>query len=198
MQQGKAQMKAEQVALLVLAGGRSQRFGRADKLMADLNGLPLGLHLPQRLASRPWAARLAVASGDLTASLSQLGFTLVAPEPAGGMGDNIARGIKALPAVDGVLICLADMPFVTMQHIDNLLLAVTATHTIAVSEHEGQPSPPVLFEQSYFKSLAALSGDTGARDVLMAHRSAVVRVPAAAETLIDIDTPDHLRKASGQ
>ena len=41
---------AEHVAAVLLAAGESRRFGAANKLLADLRGQPLVLHIAARLA----------------------------------------------------------------------------------------------------------------------------------------------------
>ena len=73
---------AEEVVLVLLAAGRSERFGPADKLAADLLGRPLGLHIVSTLAAVPFRARLAVRTGhDWSATLSKLD-SILSPEPA--------------------------------------------------------------------------------------------------------------------
>jgi molybdenum cofactor cytidylyltransferase len=188
-------MKAEDVALIVLAGGRSVRFGAEDKLQAMLHGRPLGLHTAFQLAPMAWAYKLAVSSGNLTSPLRKLGFDIVDPLVDGGLGDNIAKGIRTLKKPHAVLVCLADMPFVTQAHVEGLLDAMSSERSIAASEGEGAISPPVLFGKAYFDALQALTGDAGARDVILANKSVLVRVPTPWTTLIDVDTPAMLAEA---
>ena len=56
------------VAAILLAAGRSRRFGAADKLAVDLDGLPLGLHAARTLADVPLAARILVTADPMRAS----------------------------------------------------------------------------------------------------------------------------------
>jgi molybdenum cofactor cytidylyltransferase len=189
-------MKAEDVALLVLAAGRSARFGSEDKLLADLHGRPLGLHTPQRLAQMNWASKVAVTSGDLISPLRKLGFDIVEPVVDGGLGDNISKVVCGLNGPRAVLVCLADMPFVTQAHVEGLLAAVSSNYSIAASEAQGEITPPVLFAEAYFEDLRALTGDAGARDVIVANKSAVLHVPASRLSLLDVDTLTILAEAN--
>jgi molybdenum cofactor cytidylyltransferase len=189
-------MEGNKVALLLMAGGRSERFGASDKLMADLGGRPLGVHSAKRLSDMGWAQKLAVAHDPIASPLSDIGFQILPPHsgPA-GLGDNIALGANALTGVDAVLILLADMPFITAPHVNTLLsLGGTAT-TIVASENQGVFSPPILFPALYFDALRRLSNDEGARTLLKANWQNVVLAPAHEDILLDCDTPEAFEKA---
>ena len=56
-------MEAEQVAIIVLAAGHARRFG-SDKLMADLEGAPMGVRAARNLVGIPAAAHFAVCQPD--------------------------------------------------------------------------------------------------------------------------------------
>src|SRR3546814_19301678 len=56
-------IKAENTVLPLLAAGRSQRFGDADKLEQDYLGHPLAFHLVTALDGVPFRKRVAIVSG---------------------------------------------------------------------------------------------------------------------------------------
>src|SRR3546814_4714254 len=56
-------IKAENTVLLLLAAGRSQRFGDADKLEQDYLGHPLAFHVVTALEGVPFRKRVAIVSG---------------------------------------------------------------------------------------------------------------------------------------
>lgn len=189
-------MTPDRLALIVLAAGRSSRFGTNDKLMADLGGRPVGLHTPERLMRFDWAQRLTVAQGVISGHLESIGFTCLPPEmPEAGMGDNLALAARNLAEVDAALIVLADMPFVSEAHIASLLKAASGPSAMVASEAEGRWSPPVLFGRDHFGALCALSGDDGARALLKSQPDRVISVPVSPEALFDIDTPEALDEA---
>ncbi len=49
------------------------------------------------------------------------------------MGDNIAKGVEALIDSRPVLICLADMPFVSISHVGDVLAAANSVHSVVAS-----------------------------------------------------------------
>lgn len=184
-------MKTERIALLLMAGGRSERFGVPDKLTADLGGLALGLHTAKRLSAMSWGQKIAVVQGSLVQPLSGLGFDILEPVIGGsGLGDNLAVGARALGDVDAVLIQLADMPFVTCDHVERLISALSDGKTVVMSGWQGKLSPPAVLLATQFKALQTLSGDEGARRIIMADRQALAVVEADETMLLDCDTPE--------
>jgi molybdenum cofactor cytidylyltransferase len=188
-------MTPEQLGLLILAGGRSVRFGDSDKLLADVNGMPLGLRTAERLVDLPWASRTAVTSGPLGEPLSKLGFQVVPAVENGGMGDNLASGVRSLPAVEAVLILLADMPFVSAAHINRLVAAATSSACIVASKSKSEVMPPVIFGKNHFEDLVQLSGESGARKIINDKRVQAIFIEVAPEELVDIDTREALASA---
>lgn len=183
---------AERTALILLAAGRSTRFGAADKLLQDLDGRPVGLHAAATLAAMPFAHRLAVTDGRLP-GLAALGFRmLVNPAPEKGMAGSLRLGIAAAGAAgaQAVLVALADMPRVTAAHVRRLLDAADGPDALVVSSDGRDPMPPALFGRDRFAALLALDGDHGARDLIRAG----VQVAAAPGELADIDTPADLER----
>jgi len=85
---------------------------------------------------------------------------------------------------------LCDQPFVTAAVINNLVAAFRSNGTgIVASEYGGTVGVPALFGREYFAALAALNGAAGAKQIIAAHSSDVVRVPFPKGTT-DIDTPE--------
>lgn len=189
-------MNSTDMALILLAAGNSRRFGDADKLMTDLGGKPLGLHMAQRVSEMRWRQKLAVvASDELRDGLMALGFVVVAPALDAGMGDNLALAARQVDSAAGVLVCLADMPFVPLTHIEALLRALGDGITIAVSAAGETKGPPVAFSADHIAALRVLSGDEGARRILISAAVQTVTIDAASNVLFDIDTPVDMQQA---
>jgi molybdenum cofactor cytidylyltransferase len=182
----------ERTVLVLLAAGRSVRYGAANKLDAEFLGHPLGLHVVTALEGVPFLARVAVVD-DCTLDFASRGYTVIPnPTAATGMAGSVTLGVahaKALDA-DAVLIALADMPRVTATHVYRLLEAAHGPDAVVASSDGVSPKPPALFGQSRFDFLLTLDGDTGARDLVRGGRH-VVTSPAE---LFDIDTPDDLAR----
>lgn len=183
-------IEADKVALILLAAGRSQRFGADDKLMAPYLGRPLGLHVVVALEAVPFAARIAVTSATRL-DLAPCGYQVVHnDDAAAGLGRSLRLGVEAACAtgVEAVMIALADMPRVTATHIYRLLDRAEEADAIIASSDGVDPRPPALFGRDHFASLLQSAGDMGARE-LVRRGHHVVTSPAE---LVDIDTPEEL------
>jgi molybdenum cofactor cytidylyltransferase len=125
-----------------------------------------------------------------------LGFEVVRnPRPEQGLSRSLAYGIVEVARGEAraVLVCLADMPFVSVHHLRNLLAGFDPESTpVVASESKRVPMPPALFARSLFGQLQQLKGDTGARALL---RSALLIAAPTAE-LADIDRPEDLPRDS--
>ncbi len=191
---------AAQVAVVLLAAGRSSRFGEADKLMALLDGVPLALHAARAVAAITPGWRIAVCPhGDapLARLLAEAGFDVVAnPDAGSGLSRSLALGIGAAAktGAEAALVCLADMPLVDADHLRRLITAFeTETRSVIASQAKGIAMPPALFARSAFDELRALHGDRGATALL----EGAFHIPARADMLADVDDADDLARLSG-
>lgn len=183
-------MQAKEVAVLIMAGGLSRRFGTDDKLLAELGGLSLGLHAASHLATLNWAQKVAVARPPLTTALEDLGYQVIEPAVGNGLSDNLAMGAKSLSDVAAVLIILADMPFISKAHVQTMLEAATSHTSVVCSCTKNVRSPPVLIGRQYFPDLLELSGNDGAKTILKKAGSHLIEVDASMTIAVDIDTLD--------
>lgn len=176
----------EQTALVLLAAGRSQRFGDADKLAEPYLGQPLAFHVVTALERMPFLARIAVVSGT-TLDFAVRGFRIVEnPDPASGQARSVRHGVAAAQAAgaQAVLVALADMPRVTATHCYRLFDASDGAATLVASSDGVRPMPPALFGGDHFPELLGLEGDSGARRLILRGHHVVTR----PEELVDIDT----------
>lgn len=182
------------VAAVLLAAGRSARFGDADKLVAPLADLPLGFHAARTLSMLPLAWRFVVTGA---AAIEWPGFVAVPNgQTDAGLGCSLALGAAAAEraGADAVLVALADMPFVPVEHFERLLAGYHGPDSVLATGDGTRRMPPALFGAGWFAPLLALSGDRGARTLL--DRAELITTPA--ENLIDVDRPDDLMRAQAQ
>ena len=108
------------------------------------------------------------------------------------MGTSVALAAELADAngCDALMIALADMPLVPTEHFAALAKVSMHPQEVLVSASKKVRMPPAIFGKDHFVSLSELQGEKGARDLLA--RGQVVECPP--EWLIDIDTPDDLRK----
>jgi len=176
-------MRVGDVAVALLAAGQGRRFG-SDKLLAPIDGVPMGLHIARTLDAFDFAARFVVcaAGSPLAAEFQQLGFsTLINENPHNGQASSLHIAIRAAENTDAqaLLVVLADMPFVTPAHIQSIINC----GRLAASHDGSAAMPPALFPRASWPSLSAAQGDAGGRALL----STATLVPAPPSELRDID-----------
>ncbi|MGY4800976.1 nucleotidyltransferase family protein, partial [Teichococcus aerofrigidensis] len=123
---------------------------------------------------------------------------VAAPDYAAGLSASLRAGLAAVPeAAEGVLVCLGDMPLVTTAMLDRLIEAFDPEEgrAIVLPTHAGQQGNPVLWARRFLPEMQRLTGDAGARRLLIAHAEQVAEVELEDAVLRDFDTPEALRAA---
>ncbi|HEV2335620.1 MAG TPA: molybdopterin-binding/glycosyltransferase family 2 protein [Stellaceae bacterium] len=187
------------IAALLLAAGQSRRMG-SNKLLAEIDGRPMVARTAQRLLSshaRPIVAVLGNEADAVDAALGRLPVERVRnPAFAEGLSTSLKRGLAALPPdIDGVVVCLGDMPLVTGRDLDRLIAAFNPLEgrAIIVPTGRGKRGNPVLWARRFFPEMAELAGDVGAKHLIGEHAELVYEVEMDSDgVLVDVDTPDAL------
>lgn len=185
-------LSPDRTALVLLAAGRSQRFGADDKLAEPFLGKPLARHVVTALENISFQLRVAVVSGT-EVDFAALGYQVVRnPDPTRGQARSLAHGVAAArdASADAVLVALADMPRVTAAHVLRLFDAAEHADTLVASSDGTRPCPPALFGRNWFPALLDLQGDQGGRELIKRGHH-VVTSPAE---LVDIDTQEDLHQ----
>lgn len=186
--------KPGDVVAVVLAAGLSRRYGNGDKLLHPLGGRPLCLHIAATLRRLPFSRRVAVCSNPAVAQLFEAeGFAVVRnADPQIGLGSSLRIAVQAAGNASPILVCLADMPFVTPTHLLALAHAFQAGSADPVaSAGPDFIGPPAIFSAGLLEHLPA-NGEGGARALL---RGATT-MEAAPRELADFDTRAALEAAS--
>jgi molybdenum cofactor cytidylyltransferase len=194
-----AEPPIRRIAALILAAGRSTRMGR-NKLLIPLDGSRMIERVAEAvLASR--ATPVIVVTGHeaeaVRATLRAQPVEFVHnPAYHAGLSTSLAAGIAALPdAVDGVVVCLGDVPGVSAAVIDRLIAAFDpdAGRAIVAPERDGKRGHPVLWGKQFFAALREVTGDTGGRGVLAGNMASLATIAVADDgVMMDIDTPEAL------
>ena len=128
------------------------------------------------------------------AALAETNITLAHnSDYAQGLSGSLRTGLQALPKnVDGVLVCLGDMPDVRAAHLQKLIAAFDPVEgrAICVPTFQGKRGNPVLFGAQFFVEMMMVAGDTGAKHLIGEHGDLVCEVEMDdAAILLDLDTP---------
>lgn len=194
------------VAVLVLAAGRSTRMGGPNKLLQPWDGkaiVRISVENALRAAVGPVYVVTGHQSDQVRAALSGLDVQFVDnPAYADGLSTSVRAGIAALPAaIDGVIVCLGDMPGVDATLIRRLIDAFqpTAGAVAVIPSYNGQRGNPVVWARRFFPDLLRLEGDAGARALLRSFSEGVVEVAVdKVAVTVDVDTPDDLSALNAQ
>ena len=193
-----APLRAPRIGAVVLAAGLSSRMG-ANKLLEEWHGKPL-LRWTVEAALSSEARPIVVVTGHqaakIEAALRGLDVQFAHnPDFREGLSTSVKTGIAALPSsADGALILLGDMPEIRAQLFNRMIAAFSPAdgRAICIAMHGGKRGNPVLWAKEFFPEIAALTGDSGAKDLLFKHQEQLCEIESDAGVLRDIDTPEAL------
>ena len=178
---------------LVLAAGAATRFG-APKQLAELDGMPLLEHALRIMTAAP-VGRVVVVLGagadEVGASVDLYGAEpVVCARWEEGQSASLACGLGELADCEAVVVTLGDQPRVSPDAIRRVISARNGAAAVRAT-YNGTPGHPVLLERELFKPLRNVTGDKGARNLLLSVN--VLDVPCddlgGGE---DVDTPAEL------
>lgn len=187
---------------ILLAAGFSRRFGPGNKLLHLLpDGSPVGLAAGRHLIQ---AMPLSIAvvrpeNAELAVLLREAGLkVLVCTEREQEMADSLSAAVRFSAAFaesgGGLVIALADMPFIQPQTIAAVAGKLAAGASIVVPTYRDQRGHPVGFAAKFRADLESLGGDEGARSILKRFQAEVQLLECNdAGILADIDTPADIR-----
>lgn len=192
------------VIALVMAAGKSRRFG-ADKRQVQLtSGLTLlqtTLALAQQNFSETWAV---IGAGDDPEQLNIPSSVRVlqAPPKDIGLGTSLGAAFCALMVqrsqATAAAIMLADMPWVSVPTCQSLIQA-SHPKRIVRPNFTSRAGHPVVFGRSFWPQLAELKGEEGARKVIDANPKACDFIELDDPGIHwDIDVPGDLKSLSSQ
>jgi molybdenum cofactor cytidylyltransferase len=186
--------------IIILAAGNSSRLGRPKQLL-PYQGKTLLSHVVTQ-ALEAYLQPVVVVTGAYHAEIEDslrgqavaLAFN---PDWETGMASGIVAGLmEALtmePHLQALIVAVCDQPYISAELFGSLIEKHTASRKgLIASLYSEIKGTPVLFECRYFKEMAALSGDAGAKQLLKRYPEDVATVPFPKGG-IDIDTEEDVR-----
>src|SRR3982750_4011609 len=156
---------------------RSPRMAPLNKLLVpDDQGVPMVARVVDNaLASR--ARPVVVVTGyereRVESALGGKGVIFAhAEDYAEGLSASLKAGLAALPpGIEGVVICLGDMPLVAGPMIDRLMAAFDPEEgrAIVMPTFRGKQGNPMLWAREFLPEMMTITGDVGARHLVGKH-----------------------------
>ena len=195
---------------VILAAGQSQRMGAQNKLLAEIDGVPIIRRTAQALLDGGLNDLVIVTGHEhrlVAAALDDLPVTCIYNDDyQSGQASSVACGVRHHQngSHAAVLIALGDMPLVRPELIAALLRDHSslpdATDRITLPVFDGRRGNPVIWGRGFFDELVALTGDAGGRIIFAENKNAVNSLGWPDDSIhLDIDTPEALaplKKAS--
>jgi molybdenum cofactor cytidylyltransferase len=175
-------------------------MGEQNKLLSQVKGVPMVVSVANAaLASNVESITLVTGheSEALETLLAGRNLKFVHnPDYNSGIASSVKIGIASLSdEVDGAIVLLGDMPFVTKSQINELIAEFDPVleRDIVMPVKDGRRGNPVLWSRRYFPAMQKLTGDTGAKTILKEYAANVWEVPISDESIFaDIDTQEEL------
>ena len=194
--------RAPRIAALVLAAGRSSRMGTINKLLIRIDGKPMVRHAIEAVSAAGLTPVIVVSGHQREAVEAALAgqevTTVHNPAFAEGLSSSLKAGLAVLPDdIDGVLVCLGDMPRVMAADIERLVGAFNPVEgrAIIVPTRNGKRGNPVLWAKRFIPEMREVAGDVGARHLIGSYPESVAEVEMTSDgVLTDIDTPQALAR----
>ena len=188
------------ISAIILAAGESRRMGVKNKLLLPISGEVLIRNFVKSVCASNVAEVVVVVGheaekieGVLQGQPVRFVENLRYME---GMTSSIQTGIQTASAEsEGLMICLADQPFIETSDFNRLIHEFTdlfdsKSSLIIVPVFKGQRGNPVLFS-CQFRDIILQHTDEGCRDIVLKHPECVREVEMGNDNVLqDVDTPE--------
>lgn len=186
------------IGIIILAAGASTRLGRPKQLL-DFQGETLiqkVIKTALETPCRPIVVVLGAYYNEIKLEIEKLRNDEIIITKNNdwqqGMSTSIKLGLKILlhfnPDINAALFLLSDQPLLTNGYLQKLI-----THdasSIISSHYNHHAGVPALFNKKWFSELMQLTGDQGARKLLLSQADEVHAIPFP-EGAFDIDTSEN-------
>ena len=188
------------IPIVILAAGASQRMGGTDKLMREIDGVPLLTRSVRTAAKTGHPVFVTIPSpahARYAALRNEPATCFDVPEAKEGIGGSIRGALKRLPPSAAVMIFLADMPDLETNDLLAIFQARKDKPNAKIwraTNKDGRQGHPILFSGSLTPDLLGLFGDSGAKRIVSTNSNDLVLVPIPGDrATCDLDTEEQWR-----
>ena len=193
----KADYIVNSCGIVILAGGASTRLGQ-PKQSLKYHGKTLLDHSVDQAINAKADAVVVVLGKNADLFKHEVDKekvrVIVNKDWVEGMASSVRLGLDTLlnskPYIDAVILMVCDQPHISSSVLDELIVTQQKTTKQIVTCSYGESiGPPALFHKKYFRELAELKGDIGARNIIQQNINDVATI-LFPEGKIDIDTKE--------
>lgn len=193
---GDAEAEGMKTLLVLLAAGLSRRFGAENKLLFEINGVPLYRHALDRLAALQDEETILLVMTNTPEIQKHCDERAIwwanSPRASEGVSHTIRAAVLLAQKqeMDACAFFVADQPALELSTMKRFLYFCRQNRSeLACVTAEGQRGNPAWFGKQWFPALCALQGDVGGRRILSQHAKQVLLFPVERSELTDIDRP---------
>ena len=185
--------------ILILAAGESARLGQPKQnlIFKDRTLLQRAVETAFASICQPIIVMLGANEALIRPTINQYPVKIFSNADWGeGIASSIRLGVKELKLMAGitsVILMLCDQPFITTSLL-NELAERGADANIVACAYNGTRGVPVLFSSAYFDEILQLTGDEGAKKLLLKYSDEVTTIPFQLGD-IDIDTMEDFERS---
>lgn len=192
------------IAIAILAAGASKRMGSPKQLLSwgESTLINHAITFSKNTKANKVIVILGANGEAISMKIEDVDVSVVINnEWQKGLGKSIATAAQFIldlkQEVDGLLIVLADQPFVTSEYLDEMIAEFDKglSKIVATSYDSKKIGVPALFGESFFTELSQLSGDEGAKSLIKKY-DGFVKVQTPNFNNFDIDTKADYEKFS--
>lgn len=188
-------------AIIILAAGASSRMG-APKQLLLVDGKTLIKRVCDTAMGTPCHPIVLVLGANrnlIRKETERMPITVIDnPQWENGMSSSIKMGLAGAymteKAIEAVIFLTVDMPYVSAELINKMIEKAKSDEKIEIvaCKYQNQMGIPVLFKRSLFTNLLELSGDEGAKKVVIKNKDKTVFIDFP-EGKLDLDTVEEYR-----
>ncbi len=188
-------------AIIILAAGASSRMG-APKQLLLVDGKTLIKRICETAMDTPCHPIVTVLGANrnlIRKETDRMPITIIDnPQWENGMSSSIKMGLAGAymteKAIEAAIFLTVDMPYVNAELINKMIEKAESDEKVEIvaCKYDSQMGIPVLFKRTLFTDLLELTGDEGAKKVVMKNKdkTAFIDFP---EGKLDLDTIDEYR-----
>lgn len=187
--------KSKDLAMLILAAGKSSRLGEPKQLLRYKGESLLKMALSKALeVSNNVFVVLGYEKEICEKEIKDLPVKILYNKDYDkGIGSSISFGITNTQGYKNTLIILCDQPFITIEHFNYLKNHIDNKTIIATQyEHSNFSTVPAIFPKKFYDELMKLKEDFGAKKIL--NKNQCINIKLKKEKSVDIDTIEDIKK----